>query len=50
MFLYTNTVQSGSAANTASYSMGVGVLFLGQSGEGVKLTIHLHLVPRVRIN
>jgi len=38
------------AAHSPSYSMGNGVLSMGLCGRGVKLTIHLHLVYRLRMN
>ena len=44
------TVQNGSGAHPASYSMITRVLSLGWRSQRVKLTTHLHLVPRVRMN
>jgi hypothetical protein len=42
-----HTAQTGSGAHVASYPMGKGALFPGcKSGRGVKLTIHLSLVPK----
>jgi hypothetical protein len=42
-------VQPGSGAHSASYPMNTGGSFLwGQSGRGVKLTTHLHLMPSSR--
>ena len=32
------------------YSMGASVQFWDKSGRGVKLTIHHHLVPRLRVS
>jgi len=43
-------VKTGPEANSASYSMNTGVLPRGQSGQGEKLTIHLRLLSRLRIN
>jgi hypothetical protein len=46
-FSLHHRVQNGSVAHPASYTMDVpGALSLGYSGRGVKLTTHLHLVPR----
>jgi hypothetical protein len=43
-------VQIGSGAHAASYTMGTGGSSPGrQSGRGVTLTTHLHLVPRSRM-
>jgi hypothetical protein len=42
-------VHTGSQAHTASYSVGTGILYRG-CGQGVKLTTHLHLAPRLRIS
>jgi hypothetical protein len=42
-------VQSGSGAHPASCPMGTGGSFLGgKATGGVKLTVHFHLVPRLR--
>jgi hypothetical protein len=42
--------QIGSGAHPASYPMGTrGSFPLGKSGQGVKLTTHLHLVSRPRV-
>jgi hypothetical protein len=43
-------VQTGSGAQIANNSMGVGVLSRGQSGRGVKLSIPLYLEPRLRMS
>lgn len=43
-------VQIGSAAHTTSYSTGTGILFREHIGRGVKLTIHLYPVPRLRMS
>jgi hypothetical protein len=44
-------VQTSSGAHPASYPMGTGGPLPGvKRGRGVMLTIHLHLVPRLRIN
>jgi len=40
----------GSETHPASYFMGTGVLLRGKSGRGVKLTIHLHLAPMLRMS
>jgi hypothetical protein len=40
-------VQTGSAANTASCSIGTGVYCRGQSDWGMRLTTHLDLMPRL---
>jgi hypothetical protein len=43
-------VQTGSGAHQASYPTGTRALSLGvKRGRGVKLTTHLHLVPRSRM-
>lgn len=50
-FSLLQDMQTGSGAHPASYSMGITrVLSQGQSRSGMKLTIHLHLVPRSRIS
>jgi hypothetical protein len=36
--------------STAAYSMGAGIIFRRQGSRGVKLTTHLQLVPRLRMN
>jgi hypothetical protein len=41
-----HTVQTDSGTHPVSYPMSTGVSFSGESGWGVKLTTHLHLVPR----
>jgi hypothetical protein len=38
-----------SGANPASYPMGTGVISAGVKGWDVKLTAHLHLIPRSRM-
>lgn len=43
-------MQTGPEANPPTYSMTTGVLPRGQSGQDEKLTIHLRLVSRLRIN
>jgi hypothetical protein len=46
-FSLHHRVQNGSGAHPASYSMGTTVSFPGGKAAGaLKLTIHLHLVPR----
>jgi hypothetical protein len=49
-FLFLKTVQTGSGAHPASYSMGTRVLSQESGSQGIKLTIHLHLVPRFRMS
>jgi hypothetical protein len=44
-FSFHHRVQPGSGAHIASYPMGN----RGSSGRGVKLTTHLHLMPRSRM-
>jgi hypothetical protein len=44
-----HSVQTGSEAHPASYSIGARKFPLGESGRGVKLTTHLYLVPKSRI-
>ena len=39
-------VQTRSGAHTVSYSNGIEVFSLEKSGQGVKTTIDLHIVPR----
>jgi hypothetical protein len=48
-FSLHHRVQTGSGAHLASYPMGTGAFSLWQSGRDVKLTTHLHLVPRSRM-
>ena len=48
-FLPQNT-QTGSETQPVSYSLGKGVCFLGVKQLGMKLAIHLHLVPRLRMS
>jgi hypothetical protein len=43
-------MKTNSGAHTTSYSMGVSVLSREQSGRGLKLTTHLHTVPRLRMS
>jgi len=38
-------VQTGSESHLASYPLGTG----GKSGQGVTVTTHIHLVPRLRM-
>jgi hypothetical protein len=45
-FSLHHRVQNGSGAYPASYPMGTRGSFPGESGRGVKLTTHLHLLPR----
>jgi hypothetical protein len=46
IFLYSTL----SGAHPSSYQMGIGVLFLVVKWQDVKLTTHLHLVPRSRMD
>jgi hypothetical protein len=49
-FSLHHRVQTGSGAQPASYPMGTrGSFSGGRNGRGVKLTTHLHLVPRSRM-
>jgi hypothetical protein len=49
-FLLFHSVQTGSGAHPASYSMGNRGSFLGdKAAVGMKLTTHLHLVVRLRM-
>jgi hypothetical protein len=41
-----HSVQTGSVAHPASYTMGTVGSFPGVNRQGMKLTTHLHLVPR----
>jgi len=43
-------VQTGSGAHPDSYPMGIRGSFHGGKGWGMKLTTHLHLVPRSRMH
>jgi len=49
LFLIQNA-QTGFGAHTASYFMYTGDFCRGLSGQGVKLTTHLHLVSRLRMS
>jgi hypothetical protein len=49
-FLFLKTVQTGSPAHPASYSKGTRVPSQESGSQGIKLTIHLHLVPRFRMS
>jgi len=44
---FSASVQTGSGAHPASWTMGTGY-FRGVNGRGVALTTHLHLAPRLR--
>jgi hypothetical protein len=46
--LFITSVQTGCDAHPVSYSMGPKGSFHGKSGQCLKLTIHLHLVLRLR--
>ena len=43
-------VQTGSVVRLASYSMVAGLHTGGQSGRDMKLTTHLHPVPRLKMS
>jgi len=45
---FPHPVQTDPGAHPASYTMGTGSLSRGQNGRGVALTIHIHLVPKLR--
>ena len=47
-FLLWNVPACPLGAHPTSHSVGTGVLSGGKSGRGVKLTTHLHPVPRLR--
>jgi len=49
-FIILQNFRTGSAAIPASWSVGKGVLSLGLSGRGLKLTAHLYLVQRLRMS
>ena len=49
-FPLLRNVHSDSGAHPSSYSLGAGDLSRGQCGRAVKLTTHLHLVPRLKIS
>jgi hypothetical protein len=48
-FSLLHDVQTGSGVHPASYTVGTRASFQKLSGRGMKLTTHLHLVPRSRI-
>ena len=43
-------IQTGPRTHTAWYSVGVGILFPWQSGQGANLTAHLHRLQRLRMS
>jgi hypothetical protein len=48
--IFFHSIKIGSGAHTASYTIRYREIFpVGQNRRGVKLTTHLHLVPRLRI-
>jgi hypothetical protein len=49
-FSLHHRIQNGSGAHPASYSMGIRGSFPGVKRPGVKLTTHLHLVPKSRMS
>jgi hypothetical protein len=42
-------IQTSSAAPSFSYVLGIGTLSPGVKGQGLKLTTHLHLLPKLRM-
>jgi hypothetical protein len=48
-FSLHHRVQTVSGSHEASYTMGTGVSFPGVKRQNMKLTTHLHLVPRLRL-
>jgi hypothetical protein len=48
--LTAQNVQAGCGAQTTSYWTGTGVLFRRRSGRGVKMTVRLHLLSRLRMS
>jgi hypothetical protein len=46
-FSLLHHVQTGSGAHQTSYPVGTGDLSLGVKWTGMKLTSHLHLVPKL---
>jgi hypothetical protein len=48
-FLFSKTVQTVYEAHPVSQTVGSGVICRGRIGLGVRLTTHLHLVPRLRM-
>ena len=46
---HLHMVQTNSGVHSASYSIRNGVVSRGQSSQGVKLTTHFRLVPRLRM-
>jgi hypothetical protein len=49
-FCLLQKLQTGSGAQLANNSMNTGVLSRGQNGRGVKLSIPLHLEPKLRMS
>ena len=47
IFIILQIVQAGPGAHTSSYFVGTGDVSSGESGGGVYLTPHLHLVSRL---
>ena len=50
VFPLLKDVRTFSGSQPASYTAGAGVLSRMQSDRGMKLTIHLHAVPRLRMS
>jgi hypothetical protein len=48
-FFLHHLIQISCGAHPASYLIGTGGFFWGKINWGMKLTTHLHLVPRLRI-
>jgi glutamine synthetase type III len=42
--------QTGSGAHTASFSMGTDIRSRGYSGRSMKVSSHIHLVPKLSVN
>ena len=47
---FLQNIQTGSGAHSTSYSVGTGVISCWYIGCSVKLTTHLHLVPRLKMS
>jgi hypothetical protein len=48
-FCHLQKLQTASGAQLANNSMNTGIFFWGQNGQSVKLSIHLHLEPGLRM-
>jgi len=49
-FSLLKNAQTGSGAQSASYSQGMGLFLSGKSDLGIKLSSHSHLVPSLRMS